>query len=86
MMRENDVLIEIRTIRDELAARHGGDAHSLSRALIERTRAAGRAVVRFPAREPSPSKASSIPSTLGFSLPPRPESVPESTARADGGA
>ena len=38
-MREHDVLADIRAIRDELAARHGGDARSLSRALIERSRA-----------------------------------------------
>jgi len=57
MMREQDVLAEIRAVRDELARRHGDDAWALSRALVERSRLAGRVVVRFPAREPHPPRA-----------------------------
>jgi hypothetical protein len=55
-MRERDVLAELRVVRDELAARYG-DAESLSRALAERSRAAGRTVVRFPPRPPQPGVA-----------------------------
>ena len=54
-MTEPDVLGGIRAVRDELARRHG-DAFALSRALAERSRAAGRAVVRFPARPPQPPR------------------------------
>ena len=85
-MREPDVLADIRAVRDELASRHGGDAGSLSRALIERSRIAGRAVVQFPARLPASPRALNIPSTSGLPVPPKPISVVESTTRADGEA
>jgi hypothetical protein len=55
-MREADALAAIRAVRDELARRHGGDAWALSQALAERTRAAGRTVVRFPPRRPQPPR------------------------------
>ncbi len=53
-MRERDVLAEIRAIRDELACRYGGGAGMLSQALAERSRLAGRVVVRFAPRSPQP--------------------------------
>jgi hypothetical protein len=56
-MREVDVLAEIRAFRDGLAARHGSSAEALSRALAERSQAAGRKVVRFPPRPPRPPRA-----------------------------
>ena len=77
MMREPDVLADIRAVRDDLAARHGGDARSLSRALIERSRIAGRVVVRYPARVPAPSKASRVPTPTVLSVPTSLESVAE---------
>ena len=55
-MTEPDVLAGIRAVRDELARRHG-DAWGLSRALAERSQAAGRAVVRLPPRPPQPPRA-----------------------------
>ncbi|MGL4461140.1 MAG: hypothetical protein ACRC1K_03230 [Planctomycetia bacterium] len=59
-MSKNDVLAAIRATRDELARRHGGDAWSLSAALAARSRAAGRQVVRFAPRRPSPPRAAAV--------------------------
>jgi hypothetical protein len=56
-MRETNPLSEIRSVRDVLSRRFGGDAWALSRALAEQSRAAGRAVVRFPPRPPQPPRA-----------------------------
>ena len=65
-MREQDVLAEIRAVRDELARRHGDDAWALSRALAERSRVAGRVVVRFAARQPLPPRAVTPPEVSEF--------------------
>ena len=59
-MKESDVLAEIRAVRDELAARHNGDAWALSLVLAERSRLAGRTVVRFPPRKPQPPRANGV--------------------------
>ena len=68
-MREPDVLADIRAVRDELAARHGGDAWALSRALAERSQAAGRILVRFPPRVPSPPRAVGVQPPVALPLP-----------------
>ena len=68
-MRERDVLTEIRAVRDEIARRHGGDAGSLSRALAERSRLAGRVVVRFAPRPPQPPRATGAQSVASESAP-----------------
>ena len=60
-MPQTDVHAEIRAIRDELFRRHGGDLWALSRALVERSRAAGRVVVSFPPRPPQPPRVGSVP-------------------------
>jgi hypothetical protein len=84
-MRETDLLADIRAVRDELARRHGGDAASLSRALAERSRAAGRTVVRFPPRPPQPARAIGQPAA-GPSLPLGAAAVvPASRVRCAGG-
>lgn len=74
-MPEPDVLSHIRAVRDELAARYGGDAWALSRALVERSRAAGRAVVRFPPRVPQPPRAVGVRPAADGSAPLSPEAV-----------
>ena len=56
-MQERDLLAEIRTVRDELAKRYGGDARALARAMRERSKAAGRSPVRYAPRPPSPPRA-----------------------------
>lgn len=68
-MKEPDALADIRAVRDELAARHGGDAGELSRALAERSRAAGRTPVRFPPRTPHPPRAVGVPTAAAGSAP-----------------
>lgn len=68
-MRETDVLADIRAVRDELAARYGGDAWALSRALAERSRAAGRTVVRFPPRDPRPPRVDGAHPPASGSVP-----------------
>ena len=85
-MREPDVLADIRAVRDELAARYGGDAGALSLALAERSRIAGRMVVRFPPRTPQPPRAVGVrPAAGGVGLRGS-ETVAESGVAADGGA
>jgi hypothetical protein len=69
-MRENDPLSEIRSVRDELSRRCGGDAWALSRALAEQSRAAGRVVVRFPPRPPQPPRAAFPKAAADASAPP----------------
>ena len=68
-MREPDVLADIRAVRDELAARHGGDAWALSLALTERSRIAGRMVVRFPPRKPQPPRTVGVQPSVGGVVP-----------------
>jgi hypothetical protein len=68
-MRERDVLAEIRAVRDELARRYGGDAWKLSEALAERSRQAGRAVVRFAPRPPQPPRTGGTQSAASESAP-----------------
>jgi len=55
-MNEPDVNAAIRLVRDELARQYA-DAWALSLALAERSKAAGRSVVRFPPRTPQPPRA-----------------------------
>lgn len=81
-MTEPDVLAGIRSVRDELARRYG-DAWGLSQALAERSRAAGRSVVRFPPRPPQPPRAA-IPRPAASPGPRAPEVLAEPGAAADG--
>jgi hypothetical protein len=60
-MQETNVLAEIRAVRDELAKLHGGDAWVLSNALVEKSKLAGRVLVRFPPRMPQPKSSMFTP-------------------------
>lgn len=63
-MPETDIHAEIRTIRDDLAARYDGDAWSLSAALADRSRLAGRTVISLPSRKPILLKAGPMSSAI----------------------
>lgn len=55
-MHEDDVLKEVRRIKEEIAAEHGYDVHALARVLREEEGKDGRKLVSLSPKRPAASK------------------------------
>ena len=52
MMYEDDVIAEVRRVKDEIAAQYAYDVRALARAMREKQGKDGRKVVRFSPKRP----------------------------------
>lgn len=56
-MYEDDVIAEVRRVKDEIAAQYAYDVRALARAMRERQGKDGRKVVSFESKRPAVEKA-----------------------------